>query len=75
MPYGDKLVQLLVHLLSVLGDCQAVKNFIFRENWVGSEVNGMKIAFFVIFNSTWTHIMAQKGTNMEFFKKKLIFNQ
>ena len=30
----------------------AVKNFIFRENWVGSEVAGMKIAIFAIFDPT-----------------------
>ena len=25
------------------------KNFFFRENWIGSEVAGMKIAFFATF--------------------------
>ena len=45
----------------------ALKNFAFRENWVVSEVAGMKIAFFPIFDPTWTHILAPKG-------KILIFN-
>ena len=27
----------------------ALKNFIFREDWVGSEVAGIKTAFFAIF--------------------------
>ena len=27
----------------------ALKNFLFRENWVGSEVAAMKIAFFLPF--------------------------
>ena len=31
----------------------AVKNFVFRENWVGSKVTGMKTTFFVIFDPTW----------------------
>ena len=35
----------------------ALKKFNFRENWVGSEVAGMKIAFFAIFNPTWAHIL------------------
>ena len=26
----------------------AVKNFVFRENWVGSKVPGMKTVFFAI---------------------------
>ena len=36
---------LFVSLLSVLEDL-ALKNFSSRENWVGSEVAGMKIAFY-----------------------------
>ena len=39
----------------------ALKNFVFRENWVGSEVTDMKIAFFAIFDPTWNHILAPKG--------------
>ena len=31
----------------------AVKNFVFKENWVGSKVAGMKTAFFAIFDPTW----------------------
>ena len=38
----------------------ALKNFSFRENWVGSEVAGMKIAFSAIFYLTWAHILATK---------------
>ena len=35
-------------------------NFIFRENWVGSEVAGIKIDFFAIFDPTCTNILAPK---------------
>ena len=38
----------------------ALKNFSFKKNWVGSEVAGMKIAFFAIFDQTWAHILAPK---------------
>ena len=51
----------------------AFKNFFFRENWVESEVAGMKIAFFAVFDPTWTHILAPKGPNMEFLKKNFNF--
>ena len=37
-----------------------LKNFCFRENRVGSEVAGMKIAFFAIFDPAWAHILAPK---------------
>ena len=37
-----------------------LKNFSFRKNWVGSEVTGMKIAFFAIFDPTWIYILAIK---------------
>ena len=30
----------------------AVKNFIFRQNWVGRKVAGMKKMFFAIFDPT-----------------------
>ena len=30
----------------------AVKNFVFRENWVDSKVAGMKATFFAIFDPT-----------------------
>ena len=46
-----------------------MKNFVFRENWVGSMVAGMKTTFFAIFNPTWNHILAPKGTNKEFLKQ------
>ena len=36
------------------------KNLVFRENWVGSKVAGMKITFFAIFDPTWTHSLAPK---------------
>ena len=51
----------------------AVKNFVFREDWVGSKVAGMKTTFFVIFDPTWTHILASKGPHKEFLKQH--FNQ
>ena len=51
----------------------AFKNFIFRENCVGSEVAGMKIAFFAIFDPTWTHIFVPKGSNMDFLKQNFNF--
>ena len=48
----------------------AVKNFIPRENWVGSETAGMKIAFFTTFHPTWTQFFAPKGPNMELLIKE-----
>ena len=51
----------------------AVKNFDFRKNWVGSEVTSMKIAFFAIFDSNWTHILAPSGPNMGFLKQNFHF--
>ena len=44
----------------VYQDTMVLKNFFFMENWVRSEVAGMKIAFFAIFDLTWTHILAPK---------------
>ena len=38
----------------------AVKSFVFRENWVGSKVAGMKITFFAIFDPTWSEILENK---------------
>ena len=38
----------------------APKNFSFRKNWLGSEVAGMNITFFAIFDPTWAHILAPK---------------
>ena len=37
-----------------------LKNFSFRKNWIGSEVVGMKITLFAIFDPTWDHILASK---------------
>ena len=51
----------------------AIKNFLFRESEVVSEVAGTKIVFFVIFNPIWTHIFAPKGPNMEFLKQNFNF--
>ena len=51
----------------------AVKNLGFRKNWVGTEVAGMKIAFFNFFDPTWTHILAPKGPNMGFLKQNSDF--
>ena len=43
----------------------ALKNFDFRENWVGSELTVVKIAFFLaFFDPTWIHILAPKGPYM-----------
>ena len=46
-----------------------VKNFVFRENWVGSEVASMKTTFFAIFDPTWTNSLAKKSPNKEFLKE------
>ena len=51
----------------------ALKNFVFRKNWVGIEVAGMKIAFFAIFDPTWTHILITIDTNKEFLKQNFNF--
>ena len=45
----------------------AVKNFVLRENWVGSMVVGM--TFFAIFDPTWTHTLALKELNMKSLKQ------
>ena len=57
--YVDQLGHLLVCL--VRQETMAVKNFVFRENWVGSKVGGMKTTFLAILAPTWTHILAPKG--------------
>ena len=44
-------------------------NFVCRQKWVGRKVAGMKKTFIVIFDPTWTHILARKGTNKEFLKQ------
>ena len=38
----------------------ALKNFSFRKSWVGSEVAGMKMIFFAIFDPIWVYILAPK---------------
>ena len=50
----------------------AVKNFVFRENWVGSKVAGMKTIFFATFDLTWTHILAPKGSMRNSLKSILV---
>ena len=39
----------------------AVKNYFFRQNWVGRKVAGMKKSFFAIFERIWTQFWAQKA--------------
>ena len=51
----------------------AVENLVFRKNWVESEVSSMKIAFFAIFDPTWSHILAPTDPNMEFLKQNFNF--
>ena len=51
----------------------AFKNFSFRENWVGSEVAVMKIAFFTIFDPTWAYIWPQTCQKMELLKQNFNF--
>ena len=50
----------------------AVKNFVFRQDWVDRKVAGMKKPFFAIFDQTWTHILALEGPNKEFLKQHLL---
>ena len=49
-----------------------VKKFVFRENWIGSKVAGMKTTFFAFFNPTWTHMLAPIGSNKESLNKILV---
>ena len=46
----------------------AIKKFVYRENWVGIKVTGMKTTFLVIFDPTWTRILSPKGPNQDFLK-------
>ena len=39
----------------------AIKNFVFRQNWFGRKVAGIKKSFLVIFDPTWTSILAPKA--------------
>ena len=50
----------------------AVKNFVFRQSWVGRKLAGMKKTFFAIFDLTWVHILAPKSPNKEFLKQYFI---
>ena len=67
MFYVDQLAHTLVCLK--FQDTMAVKNFVFRQNWVGRKVAGMKKTFFAIFDPTWAHILAPKDPNKELLKK------
>ena len=53
----------------------AVKNFVFWENWVGSKAAGIKTTFSVIFDPTWTHILAPKDRNKEFLKQHFSYER
>ena len=55
------------------GKTLALKNFSFRENWVGSEVAGMKIAFLPFLTQHGPTFWPKKGQNMEFLKQNLNF--
>ena len=51
-----------------------VQKFAFRENWVRSKVvAGMKTTSFAISDPIWTHILALKDPNKEFFKQNFSF--
>ena len=50
-----------------------MKNFVFRENWIGNDVADIKIVFLAIFDQSWTNILAPKGSNMEFLKQSFNF--
>ena len=50
-----------------------VKNYVFKENWVGRDMAGMKIVIFAIFDPTWAQLLAPKGPSMEFLKQNFIF--
>ena len=47
-----------------------LKNFFFRENWVGSEVADMKVAFFAILDPCFG---PPKVPNMKFVKQSFNF--
>ena len=53
-----------------------LENFFFRENWVGSEVAGMKIAFLAIFDPSLMdqHFGPQKTQIWNSLNRILIFN-
>ena len=52
-----------------------LKNFFFRENWIGSEVAGMKIAFFASFwLNMGPHFGPKKAKIWNSFSRILIFS-
>ena len=51
-----------------------VKNFVFRQDWVGRKVAGIK-TFSAVFDPTWTHILALKGPNKEFLKQNFSYER
>ena len=55
------MIDQLVHIL--------VKSFVFRQDLVGRKVAGMKKT---IFDPTYTHNLALKSPNKEFFKQHLL---
>ena len=65
--YADQLAHILVCLKCQ--DTMAIKTFVFRQNWIGRKVAGMKKSFFTIFDPIWTHILAPKDPNKEFLKQ------
>ena len=67
MFYGDQLVYLLVRLVG--SKTMALKNFTFRENWLGIEVAGMEIAFLPFLTQHGPTFWPSKGQNMEFLKQ------
>ena len=69
----DQLAHILVCLKCP--GTMVVKNFVFREDWVGRKVAGMKKSFFAIFDPTWTHILALKGPNKEFLKQNFSYER
>ena len=51
----------------------ALKNFFFRENWVGNVVAGMKIAFLPFLTQPGPTFWSQKDPNTEFLKQNFNF--
>ena len=71
MFYRGQLVYLLVCLVCL--ETKALKKFFFRENWVGSEVAGMKIAFLTFLTQHGLTFWPQKGQDMEFLTQNFNF--
>ena len=61
--YADQLAHLLVQ------ETMAIEKFVFRENWVGIKVTGLKTILLAIFDATWTHSLASKDPTKEFLKE------